>query len=46
MWLWSKEEQSETWETRMMDFEKCEYLAQHIILSTTLMCLGAAIKDL
>ena len=39
------EEQIETRETRMMDFEKCEYLAQHIILSTTSTRLGAAIKD-
>ena len=30
----------------MMDFEKHEYLAQHIILSTTSTHLGVAIKDL
>jgi len=30
----------------LADFEKKEYLAQHIILSTTSMCLGARIKDL
>src|ERR1700676_3953322 len=29
-----------------MDFDKCEYLAQHVILLTTLMCLGMKIKDL
>ena len=29
-----------------MDFDKCEYLAQHVILSTTSMHLGAKIKDL
>ena len=29
-----------------MDFEKKEYLTQHIILSTTLTCLGSKIKEL
>jgi hypothetical protein len=33
-------------ETRVNDFDKCEYLAQHIILSTTSMQLSAKIKDL
>ena len=40
------EEQIETRETRMMDFEKREYLVQHIILSTTSTQLGPAIKDM
>ena len=30
----------------MIEFEKREYLAQHIILSTTSVRLGAKIKDL
>ena len=29
-----------------MDFEKKEYLTQHIILSMTLTCLGSKIKEL
>jgi len=29
-----------------MDFNKCEYLAQHVILSTTSTRLSARIKDL
>ena len=29
-----------------MDFEKKEYLTQHIILSTTSTCLGSKIKEL
>ena len=40
------DEQLETKEIRMADYEKREYLAQHIILSTTLVCLGAKIKSL
>ena len=40
------EEQIETKESRIMDFDKREYLAQHVILSTTSMRLGAKIKDL
>ena len=40
------EEQLEAKEIRMIEFEKKEYLAQHIILSTTSICLGAKIKDL
>jgi len=40
------EEQIEAKETKLADFEKKEYLAQHIILSTTSICLGARIKDL
>lgn len=40
------EEQIESKESRIADFEKCEYMAQHIILSYTLTCLGSKIKDL
>ena len=40
------EEQIEARETRIIDFDKCEYLAQHVILSTTSIRLGAKIKDL
>ena len=38
------EEQIEAKETKLADFEKKEYLAQHIILSTTSICLGARIR--
>jgi len=40
------EEQIESKESKISDFEKREYLAQHIILSTTSIHLGAKIKDL
>jgi len=40
------EEQIESREVRITDFEKREYLAQHIILSTTSTRLGSKIKDL
>jgi hypothetical protein len=40
------EEQIEARETRIIDYEKCEYLAQHVILSTTSTHLSAKIKDL
>jgi len=40
------EEQIESKESKISDFEKWEYLAQHIILSTASICLGAKIKDL
>jgi len=40
------EEQIETKESKLADFEKKEYLAQHILLSTTSTRLGAKIKDL
>ena len=40
------EEQIEVRETRIINYKKCEYLTQHIILSTTSTCLGAKIKDL
>ena len=33
-------------EVRLIEYEKQEYLAQHIILSTTSVHLGAKIKDL
>ena len=38
------DEQIETKEVRIIDFEKREYSAQHILLSTTSICLGAKIK--
>ena len=40
------EEQIEAQEMRIMDFEKKEYLTQHIILSTTSTRLGSKIKEL
>ena len=40
------EEQIETRETKIIEYEKQEYHTQHIILSTTSVCLGAKIKDL
>jgi len=40
------EEQIEAKEARIVDFEKCEYLAQHILLSTTSTRVGALIKNL
>ena len=40
------DEQLEFKEGRILEFEKREYLAQHIILSTTSVCLGAKIKQL
>ena len=40
------EEQIEAKESKITDFEKREYLAQHIILSTTSTRLGAKIKDM
>jgi hypothetical protein len=40
------EEQIEVKEARSIDFEKREYLAQHIILSTTSTRLGTKIKDM
>jgi gag-polypeptide of LTR copia-type len=40
------EEQIEARETRIIDYEKREYLAQHVILSTTSTRVGAKIKDL
>ena len=40
------EEQIESKESQIMDFDKREYLVQHVILSTTSMRLSAKIKDL
>ena len=40
------EEQLEAKESKIIEFEKREYLAQHIILSTTSAQLGAKIKDM
>ena len=40
------EEQIEVKETKIQEYERKEYLAQHIILSTTLTCLGSKIKNL
>src|SRR5271156_3695255 len=40
------EEQIESKESKITEYEKKEYLAQHIILSTTSTRLGAKIKDL
>ena len=40
------EEQVEQKESKIAEYEKREYLAQHIILSTTSTHLGAKIKDL
>jgi len=40
------EEQVESKETKIADFEKKEYLAQHILLSTTSTRLGSKIKEL
>ena len=40
------EEQIEAQEIRIMDFEKKEYLTQHIILSTTSTHLGSKIMEL
>ena len=40
------EEQVEHKETKIMDYDKREYLVQHVILSTTSTHLGAKIKNL
>jgi hypothetical protein len=40
------EEQIEARETRIIDYKKCEYLVQHVILSMTSTHLGMKIKDL
>ena len=40
------EEQIESKESKIIEFEKREYLAQHIILSTTSARIGSKIKDL
>jgi hypothetical protein len=40
------EEQIEVKEVQIIDYDKCECLAQHVILLTISTCLGAKIKDL
>ena len=40
------EDQIEAKETKIIEFEKREYLAHHILLSTTSTCLASKIKDL
>ena len=40
------EDQIEARETKIIDYDKCEYLAQYVILSTTSTCLGNKIKNL
>ena len=40
------EDQIEARETKIIDYDKCEYLAQHVILSTTSTRLGNKIKNL
>ena len=40
------EEQIESKESKIVDFDKKEYLAQHVILSTTSTCLGVKIKGM
>ena len=40
------DEQIETKESRIIEFEKREYLAQHILMSTTSTRLGSKIKDM
>ena len=45
-WTQAMEEQIEAKETKIMDYDKQEYLAQHVILSTALTHLGSKIKNL
>jgi hypothetical protein len=40
------EDQIKAKESKIIEFEKREYFARHILLSTTSTCLGAKIKDL
>ena len=40
------EEQIEARESKIMDYDKWKYLAQHVILSTTSTCLSSKIKNL
>ena len=42
----ASEDQIEAKETQIIDYEKHEYLAQHVLLSTTSTCVGATIKNL
>ena len=43
---WAMEEQIEVKESKIQEYEKREYLVQHVILSTTSMRLGSKIKNL
>ena len=45
-WTPAMEEQIEVKETKIVDYDKQEYLAQHVILSTTLSCCSLKIKNL
>ena len=40
------EDQIEARETKIIDYDKCEYLTQHVILSMTSTCLSNKIKNL
>ena len=40
------DEQIKARESKILDYDKQEYLAQHVILSTTSTCLGLKIKNL
>ena len=40
------EQQIKVQETQIIDFDKCEYLTKHVILSATSTDVGAKIKDL
>ena len=40
------EDQIEARETKIIDYDKCKYLAQHVILSMTSTCLSNKIKNL
>ena len=43
---WATEDQIEAKESKMIEFKKRKYLAQHILLSSTSICLGSKIKAL
>ena len=45
-WTPAMEEQIEVKETKIVDYDKQEYLAHHVILSTTLSCCSLKIKNL
>ena len=45
-WTPAMEEQIEAKETKIVDYDKQEYLAHYVILSTTLSCLSLKIKNL
>ena len=40
------EDQIKAREMKIIDYDKCEYLTQHVILSTTSTCLSNKIKNL